>query len=64
MRIHRELGSHLPKKAVSERIVRVDKLTYPRIEWAVEVDPISCRVVAVGKLHGTHFAHNDSTSIY
>ena len=63
MRSHRELGSHLPEKAVSARLLRVDILAYSRIEWAVEVNPISGWVVAVGKLHGTHFSHNDSTCI-
>lgn len=30
----------------------------------MEVNPVSSRVVAVGKLHGTHFPHNDSTRIF
>lgn len=64
MRSHRELGSHLPEKAVSARFVRVGTVAYSRIEWAVEVNPISGRVVAIGKLHGTHFSHNDSTRIF
>ena len=47
-----------------ERPVQAGILTYSWVKWTVKINPISRRVIAIGKLHSAHFSYNDGTRVY